>query len=419
MKNPGGTNQGKTSRLKTVWPALAVALGFCLALEAGFRIHLDWELTRNPDAYTHYVFSTTEAPLYLLDEKTGYSYAPNATLHFKLYGERNDFQRVNTLHTNNYGHIALEDDVVERRDGEFRIAVIGDSFSATPTSDVAWPTELERALNRDEALKKSIGKQFFKVINFGLDGTGLAQWPSVYENKVKPFHPDIVIVNFIWNDILRRFMYRRTVTIGDGDQVMIACSSLPAEMENKDCLNAQSFVVNSDAPGATEKILRIKRKMLRLQVSRLPWFSPTPEFLRMLLKGRFLGQSEFRIQGASLPLSSLPLYASAEEALAASDRAVREIASQQSALMLIYHPTLQECLAREPLRLGAEFMRRDHGIAVQNMLQYLPLGAGKDELQKWYNVPYDWHPSSYGARVYGGVVERRVAAYLGETAAGK
>jgi hypothetical protein len=34
------------------------------------------------------------------------------------------------------------------------------------------------------------------------------------------------------------------------------------------------------------------------------------------------------------------------------------------------------------------------------MLTALPLDASQDEINKWYNVPYDGHPSSYGASVY-------------------
>jgi hypothetical protein len=402
-----------SARFRAGFLASAAVVALFITSEVGYRIYLYHEFTRNPDAYTRYGFSTTEAPLYLLDEKTGYSYAPNVSLHFRLYGEGNNFQRENTLHSNNYGHIALEDDAIERGKDEFRIAVIGDSFSATPTSDVTWPTELQQQLNQDELLKKVTGWSFFKVINFGLDGTGFEQWPNVYENRVKPFHPDLVLINFIWNDLLRRFMYRKTVTIGQGDQVMISCSSLPAELATKDCLNAYSFVIESVST-ASKKIVRIKRELLSAQVSQLPWLSPGPEFLRMLVEGHFVGQPRLRIQRASLPL-----FDSQEKALAASERAVREIASQQPALMLLYHPTLEECLAKEPAPLGAEFMRREPRFAIENMLQYLPLDTSKEELQKWYNVPYDWHPSSYGAAIYAQAVRQRVADYIRKIAAKK
>lgn len=402
----------QSTRFRAGLLAVVIIVAVYCASEVCYRLYLYHEFTQSPDVYTRYEFSTTEAPLYLLDTKTGYSYAPNLSLHFRLYGNANNLERENTLHSNNYGHIEMENDATERQAGEFRIAIIGDSFSATPTSDIPWPTELQQQLNQDKQLKTASGSRFFKVINFGLDGTGLSQWPSVYENRVKSFHPDLVIISFISNDLLRRFMYRSTITIGDGDQVMISCSSLPASLTNKDCLNAYSFVVDPASSASAQKIVRIKRELLRAQISQLPWRTPAPEFWRMLLKGRFLGQPRLRI-----PAASLPFFGSEEKALTASGQAVREIASQQSALMILYHPTFEECLAKQPAPLGAEFMRRESNIPIENMLQYLPIDTSREELQKWYNGPYDWHPSNYGAAIYAKAVEARVAGYISKTAA--
>jgi hypothetical protein len=67
---------------------------------------------------------------------------------------------------------------------------------------VTWPDALEQALNKDEGLKKQTGKTVFKVLNFGLDGTGIVQWPNVYKNRAAQFNPDLLIVNFISDDIL-------------------------------------------------------------------------------------------------------------------------------------------------------------------------------------------------------------------------
>lgn len=402
----------QSTMFKASFLAIAIIVAVYCASEICYRIYLYHEFTQKPDVYTRYGFSTVEAPLYLLDTKTGYSYAPNVSLHLRLYGEANNLQRENTLHSNNYGHIALENDATERQDGEFRIAVIADSFSATTTSDVTWPTELQQQLNQDNPLKTAVGKRVFKVINFGLDGTGLQQWPSVYKNRVEPFHPDLVIISFISNDLLRRFMYRNTITIGDGDQAMISCSSLPADLTNKDCLNAYSFVVDPASDAPKQKIARIKRELLREQISQLPWLSPAPEFWRMLLKGRLLGQPRLRI-----PAASLPFFDSQEKAFAASEQALREIASQQRALMILYHPTFEECLSKQPAPLGAEFMRRESSFSIENMLQYLPIDASREELQKWYNGPYDWHPSNYGAAIYATAVKERVAAYVSKVTA--
>jgi hypothetical protein len=80
--------------------------------------------------------------------------------------------------------------------------------------------------------------------------------------------------------------------------------------------------------------------------------------------------------------------------------------------MVLYHPTIEECLAKAPLALGRQFMRGERVVNIDDMLSHLPLDSGKDEIQRWYNVPYDSHPSNYGARIYAQAVERRVAPYI-------
>jgi hypothetical protein len=81
-------------------------------------------------------------------------------------------------------------------------------------------------------------------------------------------------------------------------------------------------------------------------------------------------------------------------------------------MIVLYHPTFEECLAKEPLPIGAEFLKREKDLGVEDMLNYLPLNQSEEEIKKWYNLPYDIHPSNYGADVYAQAVERRVADYF-------
>jgi hypothetical protein len=57
-------------------------------------------------------------------------------------------------------------------------------------------------------------------------------------------------------------------------------------------------------------------------------------------------------------------------------------------------------------------MTEERNLGIENMLEFLPLSAGQDEIRKWYNVPLDQHPSDYGARVYARAVAGRVSNYL-------
>jgi len=377
------------------------------SIEVGYRLHLHRQLENSFAKHRRYGFSSTEVPLYTVDEKTGYTYLPGLRLHLRLYDEQGQFVRENNIVTNNYGHLEPEDDHLEKSGSEFRIAVIGDSFSATIPSNIPWPTALQSELNQDGVLKRLTGRTTFKVINFGLDGTGLVQWPSVYEEKVTPFHPDLVIVSFISNDLYRHFIYRQTIRISDVDQAMITCTALPADIANSQCLNAYSFVIDATGPECKQQTARIKRELFDRMVERLPWFSPYPELLAMALKGRFGLKPRLQLQDGSMSY-----FASTEEALTASRKAADLIASRQSAILFLYHPTVEECLSKHPTPVSEEMMRRAPELHIQNMLEFLPLTSGPEQIRKWYNLPYDAHPSDYGAQVYAHAVKGRIIDYL-------
>jgi hypothetical protein len=385
---------------------LASLIALYVLSDVAYRIWLRHQLGHNAYEHTKYGFSSTELPLYALDRQAGYAYRPNLSLHFRLYDGNNHLVRENHLNTNNFGHLELEDDSIAKPASEFRIAVLGDSFSATPTSDVTWPTDLEEELAKDARLKTLTGKHTVKVVNFGLDGTGFVQWPEVYRYKAKAFDPDLVIVNFIWNDIFREFVYRNTIGFGNGDQAMITCSQLPAVIQNNECLNAFSFVINP-AAGYGPIAARIKTNLYEKMVARLPWFSPYPELLAVLLDGRFGLHPRLRF-----PEGSMFYFNSADEAVETSQKALDDIASQNRAVLAVFHPTLEECLAKNPQDAVKQLLAKEKNVTIENMLDFLPLNSSQNEIKKWYNLPYDEHPSDYGAEVYARALAGRVVEYL-------
>jgi hypothetical protein len=386
---------------------MAALLVIYVVCEAAYRIYLHHHFESSYEQYIRYGCSTTEAPLYVFDPETGYSYSANAKVHLNLYDEENNLVRRNNVIVNNVGHISLTDDFIDKPKSEFRIAVLGDSFSATTPSNVTWPTLLQRYLNQDEILKTLTGKATFTVINFGLDGTGIVQWPAVYRYKARAFNPDLVIVNFIGNDMYRRFLYRKTVNIADGDQAVITCSSLPPSLENNECMNAYLFVLDASKTDFKLEVHRFKKEMFDHLVGRLPWLSLYPELLASMLNGRLGFHPHLQLKKGPTPNFEIP-----SEALAASQSALKTIAADHPALIVLYHPTVQECLAKQAPQDVKELMARMGNLKIENMLDFLPLTSSQDEIRKWYNLPYDQHPSDYGADIYARAVEARVLDYL-------
>jgi hypothetical protein len=172
-------------------------------------------------------------------------------------------------------------------------------------------------------------------------------------------------------------------------------------------MNAYLFVLDPSKTNYKLEIHRFKKEMLDHLVGRLPWFSLYPELLASVLNGRFGFHPHLQLKKGPTPNFEIP-----SEALAASQSALRTIAADHPALMVLYHPTVQECLARQAPQDVKELMARMGNLKIENMLDFLPLTSSQDEIKKWYNLPYDQHPSDYGADIYARAVEARVLDYL-------
>jgi hypothetical protein len=130
----------------------------------------------------------------VFDQHTGYRYEANLVLP--------------NFRTNSHGLIAREEFPVEKPADEYRIGVIGDSFTANITSTIRWTDVVEDALNASSAWRVLVGGRRTRVINFGLDGIGFPQFGAVAERIALPFDLDLALVNAIGNDFVRRPYYR-------------------------------------------------------------------------------------------------------------------------------------------------------------------------------------------------------------------
>jgi hypothetical protein len=131
--------------------------------------------------------------------------------------------------------------------------------------------------------------------------------------------------------------------------------------------------------------------------------------LAVLLHGRLGLHSHLQLTNAPTPY-----FRTSAEAIDKSKSALEAIARAHPALLALYHPMVQECLSGQMPGVVRELSGRVD-VPVVNMLTYLPLSSGSDEIRKWYNLPYDQHPSDYGAEIYGAAVEGRVFDYISRT----
>jgi len=137
---------------------------------------------------------------YVFDPYTGYRYRPDNE-------GRRGAPWFSHWRTNNHGHIARADYPQRKPAGEYRIAVVGDSFTAGVTNTVRWTDMLEDRLNGSPDWTASVKGRHTRVINFAVDGMGLIQMTAMARHYVPAFEPDLVVATFVTDDILRRLRF--------------------------------------------------------------------------------------------------------------------------------------------------------------------------------------------------------------------
>jgi len=391
-------------RLTQLRTLVLLALALYVFLEFSYRVYAYAKL--GPQFRDH-GFWSFDAPLYVLDTQVGYKYNAKSYLTCRRFDQNHKVLRQNALAVNNFGHISPRDDYLEKADSEFRIAILGDSFTACRANSMPWPILLEDRLNRDDALKQLLGKSTVKVINFGMDGTGFIQWSSVFAQEAGRFRPDVIIVNFISDDISRKFIYIDSIRVPSTNidfRVTLLCTSLPVTFANRDCLVISNISVAPELVEDRLAMSRVKREIYDATIRAMPWFSPYPELLAATGKFGFKSRLD--------PTSRRSWhFSSPKEAVSGSSASLRTITSNHPRVMILHHPILEEILALETPQIVQDLMSSNRELKIEPMLKFLPVQSSEDEVKSWF-IPNDGHPSDYGCEVYAKGVHDRVRAYL-------
>lgn len=384
-----------------------IVLGLCYVVaDVAYRLYAYHRLE---SSYKEYLFWTTEALLYDFDPDIGYRYHAGAHVHLRMYSAKDHLLHSSTLAVNNLGHLSPEPDSFEKPASEFRIVTLGDSFTSCPHSDISWPTALQDLLNKDQALKRAVGRSVFKVVNLAQDGTGLVQFARVDAFEGVRYAPDLVIVNFITDDITRKFVYRNPLqmrTEGVTFGITVTSPSLPVTLQNSECVFARLIAIDPAVVVEQDRLAKLKRYIYDESVRRLPWFSLRPSLLLRAVGGRFGVKPKIE----SIWDQTNPRY-QPTEAIRVGIESLEAIRSRHPKMVTLYHPTEQELLARETPPLGQEFLRQSRDLRIIEMAGFLPTQPGSEEIKRWYNAD-DKHPSDHGAQVYAQAVYQEVRQYL-------
>jgi hypothetical protein len=156
----------------------AVLLALAIVAEIGLRV------------FVLIVPSFRSTPFRQYDPVLGESLIPNA----KVIHSRGCFSGL--VETNRWG-FRDRDRTLEKPPGVFRIAILGDSVVEAAQVQPGEPMNI-----RLEKLLAEKGYGNVEVLAFGIAGIGTTQELMLYQEKVRQFHPDAVVLVFVDNDIM-------------------------------------------------------------------------------------------------------------------------------------------------------------------------------------------------------------------------
>lgn len=390
--------------------SLAVTYGI---LEIAYRIYHYKQLERLPPQSGP--ITGLSEQIYRFHPQKGFEYHPDLEVRLKLFGWNNAVLQESVFHVNAQGHISPVDDPIEKPLSEFRIAVLGDSFTACLHSNQTWAFTLERLLNASPDLKNSIKKATFKVINFGLGATGAVQWDAIDRFEVVRYAPDCVIVNFIEDDLSRNFQYRRAFLFSPSHPEFSLTLSGPSpglSFEDRETRVTSAIAAPLATLSDSTRFSEVKRAVYRMGLSRLPWFGWYPELLARAMgpRGQWLGLHQRLILGDI----NRPGFNSEEEAISESLKALTAIQSRHGHLVVLYTPMLPEILDRSTSNSRFVSFRRvaeKKNIGITSMLPYIPVPSNEKLVRQWF-IPGDGHFTDDGVKMYAGAVYTHLAEHL-------
>jgi len=377
-------------------------------LEIGYRCYLYYSLLNNK-----YILKFTDKPVGFFDKNSGFKQYPNIDTTVLHYDQNDELLIEVRRKTNNHGHSSFNDVTKEKSNSEFRIAVIGDSF--TECASTNWPDILDDSLNADNNLKKLLNVDRFRVLNFGRSGIGVFQFSKIYEHEVIEYHPDLVIVSLLFGDNFRRFLWLERLDLGHLGLSLVS-PSLPVRLGNRDCMITNTVVLPRDYIQKKEGREEVRAALAREFAKNLPWFSPYPEVLAHLL-GRKLKKPLGLVLEPRLWVSFVKgEYQDSQEGLRVSVQAMKTMAAKEKNILFLYNPSpaadeiYNEVFLNRLPPFYSQIAQAMAPVPLVNMTKYLDHRHDRQEMKKWFI--YDNHFSDRGAQVYGRAVYKYLAADL-------
>jgi tetratricopeptide (TPR) repeat protein len=331
-----------------------------------------------------------------------------------LYDGAGILRQRNRVSLNNYGWFSKRDYIPAKSHDEFRIALLGDSMTGTATNSRIWADTLEDLLNADGAVLAAVGKKRITVLNFGLSSAGFEFFYYPEAHVAYRFSPDLVIVNFITEDISRLTIRAQDVpgdprtervTAPQGppvqtpvrfleyDDIRVPVSCVTSLGAERVCTAVPYWQVARGRTVPPDEMQRVKRAVATEMIWRRIMFSRT-----WLLTDYVLEQAAPAQVVAAL----------ADESIARAVKALEYIRRLHPRVLLVHVPTfeyLSEGYLTETLE-QFESAAAAAGFTSERTDRRMPIHLDTSVIRRWFNLPHDGHWSDQGADLYAGAVHR-------------
>lgn len=355
----------------------------------------------------------------------------NHKIKSKFFNVRNKTKRSVTAVTNNLGLMSNKHYNIAKKEGIYRIVILGQEQTAPTTAPVPWPDHLWDILDADDKLKAFLEVNSIEVFNLGWPDARMYQYEFLID-KVKKFQPDLVLMNLAAHDfnpgIRSGFMKSKPnlnekgISVGVQDFgkvdnpadmafVSMACSNPPITLKNPNCIVGRplGIFVGSNIMNNDKELLHIIDNVRNqyidyaiqntfLPLSILQWFLPDldPETIRLIgyLKNK-----------TKAPIGDT-------EKILIATQVLRKINKEFSELIVLRNPVKPEMLpnpSKFPFftKLQAEIRE----IPLILMSEYLASGRSDKEIKELYYQEYDWKWTEKGHLEYA----KSVSTMLKET----
>ena len=377
-------------------------------LEIGYRV-ITYQQQVN--GFEKGAFWWVDRTFYESDAIAGYAYSPNTIVRHTLTDFKDAGVIGHDVHINSAGRISRFDDAAPDEPDIYRVALIGDSFTAgaftgTPPGDV-----LETRLNELSDLKAEMNIERFDVLNFGMEAIGLAQFVTIYETRVKAYAPDVIFVNFISDDMRRRFIWRGETSITTDEtryRLHLNCFDLPVSIDNAHCLYSTPIFAQSQGM-ESDFLTQLRIDLYNSDVGRRPWFGLYPELLAQTI-GYRAGVMP-RLDNSHPALSNVQDNATALETSHEAFTALQDAAPR---VFFLHVPVHTDIINGEIDPLAAQFINENPQFDIRQMRFALP-PADEDTVRSWYNLPFDGHFNDRGSELFAEVMLASLKGHLAET----